>query len=101
MKDVEQVTRQFALEHPDLVPVLHAMLDMAKRGEAQAVGGIGEFSRDWVAAQEPATPRTLRVFVAAGLIQASPRGTGSGRRFYVFVDHAASARALTLTSAAD
>lgn len=97
MEDIEQATRRFAREHPDLIPVLHAMLDLVKENDAQPASRLGEFCRDWLAAREASTPRTLRVFAAAGLIQKSPRGPGSGRNFYVLVDRAASERALTST----
>jgi len=76
-------------ERPDLVPVLHAMVDLARENEAQPTSRLGEFCRNWVAAREPSTPRRLRPFVDAGLIQGSPRGTGSGRMFYVLTDRTA------------
>ena len=100
MNDIEQATRRVAREHPGLIPVLHAMLDVAKENEVQPASRLGEFCRDWLAAREPSTPRTLRAFAAAGLIQKSPRGPGSGRNFYVLADRAASERALTSISAA-
>jgi hypothetical protein len=94
MNHIEQDTRRFAGEHPDLVLVLQAMLKLAKENEARPESRLGEFSRDWLAATEPSTPRSLRIFMNAGLIQKSPRGSGSGRNFYVLADRAATERAL-------
>lgn len=94
MPDIEEITRRFVREHPGLVPVLHAMVDLAQENEAQPTSRLGEFCRSWLAAREPSTPRTLRAFVAAGLIQKSPRGSGSGRMFYVLTDRAASEHVL-------
>lgn len=89
MHDTQENTRRFVRERPGLVPVLHAMVDLARENEAQPTSRLGEFCRNWVAAREPSTPRRLRPFVDAGLIQGSPRGTGSGRMFYVLTDRAA------------
>ena len=89
MHDTQENTRRFVRERPDLVPVLHAMIDLARENEAQPTSRLGEFCRNWLAAREPSTPRALRPFVDAGLIQGSPRGTGNGRTFYVLTDRAA------------
>ena len=92
MKDIADMTRRFLGTRPEMAPVLVAMIDVARRQEANS--GLAEFSRDWVAAQESTTTRTLRSFASAGLIKESPRGTGSGRRFYVFTDLVATEREL-------
>ena len=98
MPDVEEMSRRFIREHPDLVPVLRAMVDVAQENEAQPTSRLGEFCRSWLATREPRTPRTLHAFVDAGLIQKSPRGTGSGRMFYVLTDRVASERVLASSS---
>jgi hypothetical protein len=100
MSEIEQATRRFAQEHAELVPVLQTMLSAAAENAADPSSGLGEFSRDWIAARDPRTPRTphtLSAFVKAGLIQPSPRGSGSGRIFYVLTDRAAVERALITT----
>lgn len=89
MHDTLENARRFVHEHPDLVPVLRAMIELARENEAQPTSRLGEFCHEWLAARETSTPRTLRLFVDAGLIQGSPRGTGSGRMFYVLTDRAA------------
>lgn len=89
MHDAQENARRLVHEHPDLVPTLRALVDLSRENEARPTSGLGEFCREWVAAKEPNTPRTLRPFVDAGLIQRSPRGTGSGRMFYVLADRAA------------
>ena len=94
MRDIEEATRRFARQHPDLVPVLHAMVDLAQDNETRPECRLGEFCRSWLAAREPTTPRTLRAFTDAGLIQRSPRGTGNGRIFYTLADRAASEQVL-------
>jgi predicted transcriptional regulator len=92
MRDIAEMTRRFLAKRPEMAPVLFAMIDIARKQEANS--GLAEFSRNWVAAQESATPRTLRSFSSAGLIEESPRGTGSGRRYYIFTDLAAIERVL-------
>jgi DNA-binding MarR family transcriptional regulator len=94
MTDSEELTSRFAREHPDLIPVLRAMVSLARDNEAQPESRLGEFCRSWLAAREPGTPRTLGAFEKAGLIRKSPRGVGSSRIFYVLTDRAASVRAL-------
>lgn len=76
MEDIEGATSQFACERPDLVPVLRAMVDLARENEARPESRLGEFCRDWLAAGEPGTPRTPGVFADVGLIRKSPRGPG-------------------------
>jgi hypothetical protein len=89
MHETQDNIRRFVREHPNLVPALRAIVDLSRENEAQPTSRLGEFCREWLAAREPSTPRTLRPFVDAGLIQGSPRGTGSGRIFYVVTDRAA------------
>ena len=95
MKDIEQIASQFARERPELVPVLRVMIELAEENEAEPSSGLGEFCRSWLAAKEPGTPRTLGIFANAGLIHASPRGSGSHRTFYVLADRAATLRGLS------
>ena len=99
MNEIERATNRLAAEHPDLIPVLRAMLELAKDNEAQPTSHLGEFSRDWLAAREPSTPRTLRIFESAGVIEKSPKGSGSRRNFYVLTDRAATERALAYARA--
>lgn len=94
MIDVEEITRRFVRERPDLVPTLRAMLTAAREDEANPESRLGEFCRAWIAVREPSTPPTLTIFLRSGLIQESPRGTGSGRKFYVLTDRAAIERVL-------
>jgi hypothetical protein len=89
MPYVDEAARRLVRQHPVLVPVLQAMVDAAREDGANPASRLGEFSRGRVAAREPRTPRTLRVFLTWGLIEPSPRGTGSGRKFYVLTDRAA------------
>jgi len=56
MRDIEEATRRFVREHPDLVPVLRAMVDLARDNEARPESRLGEFCRSWLAAREPSTP---------------------------------------------
>jgi hypothetical protein len=76
MRDIEKAARRFVREHPDLVPVLRAMVDLARDNEARPESRLGEFCRSWLAAREPSTPRTLRVFADADLIQKVAKGNG-------------------------
>ena len=84
---------EFVAAHPDLVPTLRLMLSYAVQAESDSTK-LGEFCREWLANQEPTTPHRLTAFVNAGIISESPRGTGSGRSFYVLRDCSAVERAL-------
>jgi hypothetical protein len=76
----------FVATHPDLIPTLRAMVWFARNPSDSDPERLGEFSHDWLASREPSTPQRLTAFTKAGIIQDSPRGKGSGRRFYVLVD---------------
>ncbi len=95
MSDVEEITRNLLRDRPQLLaPVLRAMITLSDRGESNPKAGFDEFCREWIASHEPSTPRTLRIFLKAGLINASPRGSGNHRRFYAMTDPTASEHAL-------
>lgn len=69
----EATVRQFASDYP----VLRVMCDLAARSP------YCEFDRAGVASTYgPSTPRTLKRFCDAGLIEKDTRPTGSGGRIY-------------------
>lgn len=59
MTDIESATYRLVREHPELEPTLRSMVSLARKGESRPGDGIGEFCREWVAAGETLTPRTL------------------------------------------
>ncbi len=73
--DLEATVRRFASDHR----LLLVMCDlMTKYPEA----GHPEFDRALVKTQYASTPRTLKRFCDAGLIEKESRPTGSGGRIY-------------------